>query len=231
MAGETVVLSPHLDDAIMSCWHLPTGSVDVTVVNVFAGVPRQAAMVGSWDCLTRACDSSARMGERLAEDAEALALAGVASVNLDLLDSQYRGFGPPPALAEALKEPLRGAETVYAPAAPYPVPDHVAVMAAALELRPDARLYADLPHAAIYGLPEWVTGEREADLDVGAFWRCRLTESGFDAASAQPHVHRLDDAALERKLEAVRCYRTQVAAVACEAPLDRLRWEVSWTRS
>ncbi len=231
MAGDTVVVSPHFDDAVLSCWHLLTGGADVTVVNVFAGVPGHGAMTGSWDCLTRASDSSARMGERLAEDADALALAGVASVNLDLLDSQYRGFGPPPALAEALAEPLHGAETVYAPAAPYPVPDHVVVMAAALALRPDARLYADLPHAAIYGLPEWVTGQPEKDLDVGAFWRCRLAESGFAPTTTQSHVHRLDDAALERKLEAVRCYRTQVAAVACEAPLDRLRWEVTWTRS
>lgn len=32
---------------------------------------------------------------------------------------------------------------------------HVVVVAVALELRPDAQLYADLPRAAIYGLPEW----------------------------------------------------------------------------
>ena len=49
-------------------------------------------------------------------------------------------------------------------------------MAVALELRPDAQLYADLPHAAIYGLPEWVTGQLEKDLDVEAFWRCWLAE-------------------------------------------------------
>lgn len=228
MTGGTVVLSPHLDDAVLSCWHVLAGRADVTVINVFAGVP-ESGQTGSWDCLTRATDSAVRVRERLAEDAEALGIAGVASVNLDLLDSQYRGFGPPPPVAEALAEPLRDAERVYAPAAPYPVPDHVVVLAAACQLRPDAALYADLPHAAIYGLPEWVTGEPERDLDVAAFWRCRLAESGLDPMAVTGRVHRLDDAAFERKLQAVRCYRTQVAAVACEAPLERLRWEVTWT--
>ncbi len=201
----------------------------MTVVTVFAGIPSLDGRVPFWDRLTRASDSATRMRERLAEDAEALELAGAASCNLDLLDMQYRQYAAPPAVAEALVEPLRDADTVYAPAALFPVPDHVFVLAAALQLRSDVRLYADLPHAAIYGLPEWVTGQPERGLDVTGFWHARLEDSGLDPATLRAEVHALDDAAFERKLEGVRRYRTQVAAVECEAPLDRARWEVTWT--
>jgi LmbE family N-acetylglucosaminyl deacetylase len=159
MAAGTMVLSPHLDDAVLSCWHVLAGSADVTVVTVFAGIPARDGRVPFWDRLTRATDSAARMRERLAENAEALELAGAASYNMDLLDAQYRPYEPPPAIAEALAEPLGGAATVYAPAALFPIPDHVLVLAAALELRREFRLYADLPHAACSWraawLPEW----------------------------------------------------------------------------
>jgi hypothetical protein len=36
---SAVILSPHLDDAVLSCWHLLTGPGEVEVINVFAGVP------------------------------------------------------------------------------------------------------------------------------------------------------------------------------------------------
>ena len=34
-----VVLSPHLDDAVLSCWHVLGREGDVRVVNVFTGSP------------------------------------------------------------------------------------------------------------------------------------------------------------------------------------------------
>ena len=35
MPGGTVVVSPHLDDAVMSCWSVLEGAPQVTVVTVF----------------------------------------------------------------------------------------------------------------------------------------------------------------------------------------------------
>ena len=229
MAQRTVVLSPHLDDAVLSCWHVLTGAGDVTVVNVFAAVP-EAGRLGWWDRLTGARDSAERMRERLLEDAEALGLVGAAVVNLDQLDSQYRRNGSQPSLERALADALRGADVVYAPAALFPTEDHELVRAAVLEQRPDVRLYADLPHAALYGLPAWVTGEQEDELDVDGSWRGRLEEAGLRPDALRPEVHRLDDEEFERKLDVLRRYRTQLPALEREAPLEALRWEVAWRR-
>jgi LmbE family N-acetylglucosaminyl deacetylase len=228
MGSHNVVVSPHLDDAVLSCWHVLAGGDEVTVVNVFTGLPKPGTL-GWWDRLTGAADSVERMRERCAEDAEALALVGVPHANLGLLDGQYRRNGQPVAVVDALADHLRDAGTVYAPAVLFPILDHAAVLAAALELRDDVRLYADLPHAALYGLPGWVTGEPAA-LDVDAAWRARIQAVGLDPDSLQPDVHALDRQAFEKKLAALSRYRTQLPAIEREAPLEALRWEVEWRR-
>ncbi len=228
MGSRAVVLSPHLDDAVLSLWHVLEGG-DALVVNVFGGEP-EPGVAGWWDGLTSATSSAERVRERRREDAEALALAGVRSVTLDLLDQQYRRNGQRPAPAEPLAEHLRGAAVVYAPAGLFIGVDHRLVRTAALTLRPDARIYADQPHAGIWGLPRWVTGGAgEGSLDVDAAWRRSLRDAGLDPASRRAEVHELGDETFARKLEAVRCYRTQFEALEREAPLEQLRWEVTWT--
>jgi hypothetical protein len=228
MNSRTVVVSPHFDDAVLSCWHVLAAPGAVTVVNVFTGMPEPGTL-GWWDRLTGAADSAERMRERRMEDAEALGLAGATYDNLDLLDSQYRRNGPPAALAEALGDHLRDADTVYAPAVLYPVEDHAVVLSAALGLRDDVRLYADLPHAAHYGLPGWVTGQPDV-LDVDAAWRGRIEAAGLDPDSLRPQVHALEGPAFAEKLAAVERYRTQLPALEREAPLETLHWEVEWRR-
>jgi ADP-ribose pyrophosphatase YjhB (NUDIX family) len=229
MGSHRVVLSPHLDDAVLSCWHAFEAG-DATVVSVFAGIP-DAGTSGWWDRLTGSDDSAARVRERLREDEGALALAGASAVRLDLLDEQYRGNGVSPSVAEALADHVRDADEVYAPLGLFLGDDHRLVRDAALELRADTVLYADHPHAGIWGLPGWVTGDGgAAELDVDAAWRQRMTEAGLEPDSLRPVVHTLDADAFERKLAAVRAYRTQVPALEREAPFDQLRWEVTWTR-
>lgn len=73
------VLSPHPDDALLSCWNLLAGAGDVTVVNVFTAPPGGSdhSHWGWWDRLTGAADWAQRMRERLEEDAAALRLAGI----------------------------------------------------------------------------------------------------------------------------------------------------------
>jgi hypothetical protein len=227
MGSRRVVLSPHLDDAVLSCWHALD---DATVVSVFAGVPDEGT-AGWWDSLTGAQSSAARVRERHREDDDALGLAGASAVRLGLLDEQYRLNGASPGVATALAEHVRDADEVYAPLGLFLGDDHRLVRQAALELRGDTILYADHPHAGIWGLPAWVTGEDEAaELDVDAAWRHRMTEAGLEPEARRPVVHALADDDFERKLSGVRSYRTQVAALEREAPFDQLRWEVTWTR-
>jgi len=196
------ILSPHLDDAVLSCWHVLAGPDRVVVVNVFAGIPPAGAPGGWWDRLSGDVDGPSVMEARRAEDRAALGLAGREPVNLDFLDRQYRPDDePPPALADALRERLPAGVVVLAPGAVIPTPDrrvkepaephpdHLAVREAALALRADAfevELYADLPHASAGG---------------------RLVVP--DGAE----VHDLVDGALAAKLRAVHRYASQLDAL------------------
>jgi LmbE family N-acetylglucosaminyl deacetylase len=227
MESRRIVISPHLDDAVLSCWHLLEAG-DATVVSVFTAVP-EAGATGWWDKLTGAVDSPARVRERLLEDRRAMSLAGVSPVHLDLVDEQYRRNGASPPVAEALAEHVADADEVYAPLGLFFSGDHALVREAAFELRGDTVLYADHPHVGFFGLPTWVNGE-PAPLDVDAAWRQRMAEAGLEPDALSPAVHALDDAAFERKLAAVACYATQTPALEREASFDQLRWEVTWTR-
>src|SRR5271170_7121838 len=135
MRPDVVILSPHFDDAALSCWHVLAGPAEVLVVNVFAGEPPAGAL-GWWDRAAGASDSPAAVRVRVDEDRRALALAGRAAVNLPFLDSQYReGDQAAGEIVEALRGvPVAGAR-LYAPASLGDHHrDHTAVRAAALAL-------------------------------------------------------------------------------------------------
>ena len=233
-----VVLSPHLDDAVLSCWHLLDRREPATVVNVFTALPPASTPVAWWDRLTGATDSAARMLERQAEDAEARAQTAVRARALGLLDHQYRSGAPPRA------EVLAAIAGAVAPGAPLVAPaamdghgDHVLVRDAALALAADGHalaLYADLPHAVGRGWPAWVTGPaEEPGADVDAAWERALRRSGLVVERLVPHVRPLDAAARARKLAVLGAYRTQRPALDAMAfaPLDdprTLAFEVTW---
>jgi LmbE family N-acetylglucosaminyl deacetylase len=231
----TVILSPHLDDAVLSCWHILTQPGEVLVVNVFAGVPASPGGAAWWDAYTGATDSGQRMRERIAEDRRALALAERTAVNLDLLDEQYRGHDHPlPSITTVIEAVLAPGFHIYAPAAFANHTDHALVRAAALELRARGfrlSLYADLPHATLHGWPAWVTGKgAPASKDLaGAAWENALAGTEM----LRPSVQLLDPATLVRKLAAVYMYRTQLRGLQelAGCPLtDRnaLGYEVVW---
>jgi len=234
----TVILSPHLDDAVLSCWHVLTQPGEVMVINVFAGIPTGLEKPAWWDRYTGAADSGERVRERIEEDRRALSLAERIPVNLDLLDEQYRDGQPPPSLTGRLREVIEPGALVYAPAPFADHADHRLVGAAALELRAlecAVFLYADLPHANVRGWPEWVTGTAHpASKDlVAAFWDRCLAGTGIPPDDLAPKVHDLDAEAYARKVAAVRMYTTQVAALTEYAgrPLsdhEALGYEVFW---
>lgn len=214
-----VILSPHLDDAVLSCWHLLCGPGEVSVINVFAGSPPPGGGPSWWDELTGATDSAARMQERRAEDDEALALAGRSAIHLDFLDDQYRPVDQEFAdIVRTLRAMIDPGVVVYAPAALGDHSDHEQVRRAAVELAASGqpvRLYADHPHAVRRGWPAWFTGtDSAAGRDVAAHWDRRLGDVGL--TRPHPSVHHLDAADHQRKLRAVSAYRTQIAALGAE---------------
>jgi LmbE family N-acetylglucosaminyl deacetylase len=234
-----VILSPHLDDAVLSCWHLLVRPEEVTVINVFAGIPSVSAPAW-WDRCTGATDSAERVRQRVEEDRKALALAGRTPVNLNLLDDQYREADQPiDSPTGQIATVIEPGSEIFAPAAFGGHPDHLLVRAAALELREQGwavSLYADLPHATVNGWPWWVRGVRghSAKDMAGTMWNRTLAASGIAPSAMNRNAHELDIETYAAKLRAVETYATQVDALAAliDQPLwDRqaLGYEVVWT--
>jgi LmbE family N-acetylglucosaminyl deacetylase len=231
--SPVAILAPHLDDAVLSCWHVVESASDVRVLTLFAGVPPEGAL-GWWDGETGASDSAARMTERRGEDAAALAAAGCTAIQLDFLEDQYRDGGTIAVadLVAAVEPHVRGS-LVYGPAAIGLHVDHLLVRSVVSDLADSAagrRLYADLPYCARYGWPGWVTGappRHAADAD----WERAL--EGHDLAGLAPRAIRLDAGAQERKRSALAAYRTQFAALTVGsdrhvADPEVLPFEVVW---
>jgi LmbE family N-acetylglucosaminyl deacetylase len=215
-AAPVLVISPHLDDAVIDCWSVLASDGPVSVVTVFAGVPDRPGLLTGWDRLVGATDSAALMRARREEDRAALALAGREPVHLDLLADPYRRMRDTPALAAldaAVTAAVPAASAVLAPAVLGTVhPDHLLVRDYALALaRAGHRveLYADQPYAVQYGWPAWVTGaEPDAHLDVDAFWAATPRLDGA-VRRDRARVAALDEPARRAKLAAMRTYATQ----------------------
>lgn len=224
-AAARLVLSPHLDDAVLSCWGELSADGEVAVVNVFSARP-DAADCSLYDRIAGATDARVRMEERAVEDRHALALSGRAPRNLHFLESAYRRRAPAARhLLRALGGHCPAASAVLAPAGIGFHPDHLLVRNAALLLRRGGmpvELYADMPYCAAYGWPAWVTGQPpRANLVIDAYW-----EPALDAVSARgltlTSVPRtLTDEQRSSKLEAMRRYATQYPTLT-RGPLDVL---------
>jgi hypothetical protein len=242
MSPATVILSPHFDDAVLSCWHVLASTSDVLVVNVFAGEP-VAGTLGWWDRLAGAADSAVSVRARIEEDRQALALAGRVAVNLPFLDGQYRQADQAPGeIVRALRGVLGTGARIYAPAGLGDRHrDHTAVRAAALALHAEGAevaLYADLPHATMHGWPRWVTDERSSPSTDRANeqWASELLATGIRPERMVAATHRLSSKDHAAKLKSVRAYASQIAPLqhgfgcSLQAP-ELLGLEVEWRLS
>ncbi len=240
MSRHAVILSPHFDDAVLSCWHVLASAGEVLVVNVFAGEP-PAGTLGWWDRHAGAIDSARAVRARIEEDRQALALAGRTAVNLPFLDGQYRhGDQAPGEIVEALHGVLVPGTRIYAPASLGDHHrDHTAVRAAALALRAvgaDVALYADVPHATVNGWPRWVLngGSSSSGADPAAErWASQLETTGIPVERMDATAHRLPAEDHAGKLDAVLAYGSQIAPLqhvfgsSLEDP-QLLGFEVDW---
>jgi hypothetical protein len=218
MRPPAVLLSPHLDDAVFSAWTMLVADRELTVVNVCSGVPA-AGPAPRWDRVTGGRDAAEQARTRLAEDRDALALVGREALNLDFLDLQYRDG---PLSHEAIAAALPPASELIAPAAIGAHPDHLAAREAALGSGLPVTLYAELPYAARFGWPHWVTGRDphphlvpEADWD---HWLAPVRARG----ELVPRAQRLTEPQVAAKVAAMESYRSQFPA-ANGGPVGLLR--------
>ena len=166
----TVVVSPHLDDAVLSLGQFLDAHTDVTVVTVFAGVPAEGT-ISPYDQACGFTDSADAMRTRRSEDWAAVSgVLGADVMHLPFLDQQYRsepaGWG---AISETIgaQLPPDGCRVLVPLGIGHP--DHeVAAMAGLAAVRPfvdDVFVYEELPYRvlnpeqvwrAFYGLwPQW----------------------------------------------------------------------------
>ncbi|MEA2150703.1 MAG: hypothetical protein QOD69_2533 [Solirubrobacteraceae bacterium] len=215
MAGPLLVVSPHLDDAVLSSGAtIAAARTEVVVCTVFAGLPEPplSAPAREFHAVCGLGDDA--VAARRAEDRAALALLGAQALHWDLLDGIYRRRGAgwlieqlgshldaatafEPELADAIASALRELVRSLRPSAVWTCAaigdhvDHRAVLAASRAACAAEgvalHLWEDLPYAI--GRPAPPIGE---------------------ALVAEP-------ADLAAKLDAIGCYRSQLGMLFGEA--------------
>jgi len=199
-----LIVSPHLDDAVLSCGALIAGGSDIHVVTVFAGRPQRADVVGAteWDRLCGFTTDDDVVGIRRAEDEAACALLGASPVWLEFVDDQYSEMSSVEAIVDALDAVIARIDPreIYMPLGLFHR-DHDRTHQACRKLTTtDGRAvfaYADAPYRALDGLVD----DRIAELDA-----------------AGVHPRRVDvdlgaEVDVARKREAIACYGSQVRAL------------------
>ncbi len=160
LGRRVVVISPHLDDAVLSLGATVAGAVrdgaEVRVLTVFAGDPEADTVASAHD---RAC-GFATAGEaarrRRIEDRDALGVLGATPVWLPFPDSDERSAGDNRAIAEAVARETAAADTVLVPG--YPLTHEVHRRLTGLLLGGcaltgvRAALYIEQPYATWHGL-------------------------------------------------------------------------------
>ena len=84
-----VIVSPHLDDAVLSAGNLLAALSHVTVLTIFAGSPPVSSTLTTWD---RDCGFAVGedvIGSRREEDRHALSMFDASPLWLDFLEEQY----------------------------------------------------------------------------------------------------------------------------------------------
>jgi LmbE family N-acetylglucosaminyl deacetylase len=234
-AGELeriVIISPHLDDAVLGCSYLMAAHPGVTVVTAFAGRPVEYPdPVQHWDALGGFGPGDEVHVVRRAEDAAALARFDASPVWLDFVEHSYLerpDWIRADQVVDALEDAVRAASptAVFAPFG-LANPDHDCTHDASMLLRdrmltdaaggPAWFCYEDIPYKHIPGLLAW----RVSTLFRRGVW---------PTPAAVPV-----DVDHARKLAAVACYPTQVAALEAEwaistkleAPAPEQSWRLA----
>jgi LmbE family N-acetylglucosaminyl deacetylase len=152
--GNVAVVSPHLDDAVLSVGASMRAAArrgaSVTVVTVRAGDPTSQTPADASNRAMGFATAGAAAVARRSEDLRACSVLGVQPVWLDFPDDRNEEAPPPGELAHALREELAGYDVVLIPGFPLVHPDHLAVSQMVLEnLRPERALglYVEQPYA------------------------------------------------------------------------------------
>jgi len=251
----TVVISPHLDDAVLSAWSVLTSSDAVKVVTLYAGIP-DPGFVTDLDRAHGAKESAAWLRKRRAEDLAALALAGCEAIHLDRLEVQFPAYrlpgvreriahDPTEFLSTVAQEPklrtdpddivrlidshVPSRSVVYGPSGIGRHPDHRDVARAVVRLFGrvrEVRLYADSPYYLFRGMPTWLNVAPNPEADE--WCQAALSLVARNNSRLVRQVVRLNNASLKRKWAAIERYETEFPLIV--ADMRRLGISRDWMR-
>lgn len=200
--GRTLVISPHLDDAVFACGTLIASCPGTHVLTVFAGDPPPGQPLTDWDRDCGFTPTDAVMQRRREEDAAALSLLRAIPTWLEMLDAQYGPTPPIAAITRALQREIEriAPESVFFPLGLFHS-DHEAVHEAVLRCATRGRYATYAYEDALY---------RRLDE--------RLSERLFGLRRAGWNVTRhrwpITPGAADLKEMAVHCYRSQLRGLA-----------------
>jgi LmbE family N-acetylglucosaminyl deacetylase len=155
LRGRVVVLSPHLDDAVLSLGAAMAQARDraqLEIVTVLAGDPESVRPAGPWDAQAGFQTEGAAATARRAEDRVACRRIGAESRWLPFSDEQYPRGADDDAVWTALAPMLALADAVLVPGFPLSHGDHLwltrLVLARAVPAQ-QVGFYVEQPYAAI----------------------------------------------------------------------------------
>lgn len=235
--ARVVILSPHLDDAVLSVGafiaEASRGGNSVDVVTVFANNPDSSEPASAWDISAGFPTAQAAAVARRQEDQRALARVGARPVWIPLADEEHY---PRPSRADverAVAPLVSTADLILCPGYPLAHPDHKSLSDVVRDLfdgdRDRVSFYVEQPyaHAVLMGQsrrtpPTKSVARGVADLLLHAAtgWRPRSGLLPPDPFSRQLESVRAGSRAFLQKHWAIAAYSSQMDGLA---PLVRVR--------
>ena len=208
---RVVVVSPHLDDGVLSlgaamaAWSRAGARVEL--LTVIGCDPASEAQAGGWDRRGGFATEGESARGRREEDGRACAILGAHPVWLPFGSVDYERHGSEEEVRRAVVEAVGVADLVLVPGSPLSHPDHDwlvrALVAEGLD-RSSVALYAEQPYTRRTGAapqaPAWLT-------------------EAIGAARFAPVPARLRDR--HAKWRAIRCYRSQLPLLGMGRSLRR----------
>lgn len=193
---KILIVSPHLDDAILSVGQFMADRPDAEVITIFAGYPENSEAVSTaYDNKCGFKNAQDAMSVRRRENDEATALLNATAINFDFTDSQYEVEVKTHDIRNALQNLINcnDYEFIMAPLG-IGHPDHLKVCEAVMTIDTELPIYLweDLPLRVLS--PELVS-ERLKKLRISADKLVTHSTTGDKIA---------------KKIRALACYKSQI---------------------
>jgi LmbE family N-acetylglucosaminyl deacetylase len=214
-----LVISPHLDDAVLSCGLLIAAHPGTVVCTVFTASPAEN-MTTDWDRAAGFADAFEAMRARQAEDREALGLLSAMPAHLPFRDAQYHASPSADVLITALSQTVAHAKPtlVVMPLGLFHS-DHLLVANACLALM---RRQPATPFIAYEDVPyRHMSGVVQARL-------CNLAKRGY--AADTPHALDVPGTMRHERMKraALDAYRSQLRAFGRDGQASLFSSERYW---